>query len=65
MNRRSLLQLMLSVPAAPYFRGEPSSTKWGFCGICGSPDVFFDRTLDINVCRNCGAHETTNGWQKR
>jgi hypothetical protein len=35
------------------------------CGICGRVGVYFDLGLDINVCRNCGAHETTVGWQAR
>ena len=35
------------------------------CGICGSLEVLFDNWVDINVCSNCGAHETPNGWHKR
>jgi len=35
------------------------------CGVCGSPDVYFDSYMDINICSNCGAHETFKGWNDR
>ena len=34
------------------------------CGVCGSFDVYFDRGRDFHICGQCGAHETTGGWQK-
>jgi hypothetical protein len=33
------------------------------CGVCGSPDVHFER--DINLCQECGEHEAVGGWQRR
>jgi len=36
---------------------------WGICGICGREAVMFDLNLDINICLDCGAHETFTGWQ--
>jgi rubredoxin len=44
--------------------GDSNNGK-DYCGICGGVEVYFDRVLDINVCRICGAHETTVGWQAR
>jgi len=35
------------------------------CGVCGSPNVYFEWGMDINICSNCGAHETAKGWQQR
>jgi hypothetical protein len=64
-DRRNFLQLLLSAPAAPFLievEGKPAPIK---CGICGSFQVLFDNGLDINVCRECGAHETPNGWHER
>jgi hypothetical protein len=36
----------------------------GVCCFCGSYAVYFDGYRDINICGNCGAHETAKGWQK-
>jgi hypothetical protein len=36
-----------------------------FCGICLSPVIYHDSYLGINVCSECGAHETVAGWQQR
>jgi ribosomal protein L37AE/L43A len=35
------------------------------CGVCGSPIVYHDTRLGVNVCSNCGAHEVRSGWQPR
>jgi hypothetical protein len=34
------------------------------CDICGGKAIF-DAFLDVNVCVDCGAHETARGWEKR
>jgi len=44
---------------------EPPPEPWWSCGICGSESVIFDRVLDMNICLDCGAHETFTGWQAR
>jgi RNA polymerase subunit RPABC4/transcription elongation factor Spt4 len=35
------------------------------CGVCGSLDVHIEWGPDINICQNCGAKETSEGWQAR
>jgi hypothetical protein len=36
----------------------------GECGICGGRAVY-DSVLDLNICLQCGAHETAKGWQAK
>jgi hypothetical protein len=36
----------------------------GGCGICGGY-ACYDLNLDMNVCVQCGAHETASGWTAR
>jgi hypothetical protein len=36
-----------------------------YCGTCWSPYIYTDTYLGVNVCIECGAHETTGGWQQR
>lgn len=44
---------------------EPNhSNKTHACPFCGSKAVF-DDWLDLNICPDCGARETTVGWSPR
>jgi NMD protein affecting ribosome stability and mRNA decay len=49
--------------------GTPSNTEESssseLCGICSSSNVHFDAWLDINLCAECGSHQTAKGWQER
>jgi len=66
VDRRDFLQVLLSAPLLPLpdteTKGKPAPIK---CGVCGSTQVLFDNGLDINICYECGAHETPNGWHQR
>jgi hypothetical protein len=37
-------------------------STWGVCGICGHDAVVSDPGLDMDLCLDCGAHETAVGW---
>jgi hypothetical protein len=75
MQRRRFLRLLVNAPLvvplpepkpAPLAAGGAGPPKPpGTCPICGSSAVFFDSWLDINLCLECGARETTVGWQQR
>jgi hypothetical protein len=67
MDRHHFLCLLFCAPALPYFKSEPApasgTIKPPGCGFCGSPAVF-DRILDLNLCPECGAHESSKGWER-
>lgn len=39
--------------------------SWNHAPDCLSVVIDYDTYLGFNVCRECGAHETTGGWQQR
>jgi len=45
-------------------RPSGKAGQHGKCGYCGARAAIFDWVLDINICTECGAHETTVGWTK-
>ena len=69
MDRRKFVFLLSGAAGAcaaspvPIPKAPPESTVVDGCGICGGT-VIFDPIRDINARLACGAHETTQGWQK-
>jgi hypothetical protein len=53
---------MESEPKPPPSAPVGTSKKWDTCGICGSSAIVFDGVRDFNICLDCGAHQTTRGW---
>lgn len=67
MNRRHFAGLLFTAPASLYFSEAKSNADTSTqvrCGVCGFPAAF-DNWLDINLCPQCDAHETMDGWETR